>query len=232
MSLECGSRELGVVLRHLVAELPHGELLLPLVVGDELLPHHVTPLQRGDDQRVHVADGDAVADVLGHLGEDKGGEVDVVLRGLHGLGRALEDLDVVHHDRDAGVAGLVDERAQRGGASMVHDDPGDAGRDRRLHVGGLLGVVGLRVVVLHGEAGRIGLLLRAPGPLLEVVAGAAVLDQGDLHGPLVEGCGLFGRRGIGSGVGRGLLIGLAVLGAGEKHERGAEGEPTGGLVPH
>ena len=122
-----------------MAELADDELLVPLVVGDELLPHDVAPLERGDDERVHIADGDAVADVLGHLGEHEGGKIGVVLRGLDGLWGALGDLDVVHHDRDTGVGGLVDQRAHGAGSTVVHDDAGDAGLDRRLHVGGLSG---------------------------------------------------------------------------------------------
>ena len=79
--------------------------------------------------------------------------------GLDGLRGAIGDLDVVHHDRDAGVGGLVDQRTHRGRSTMIHDDAGDARRHRGFHVGGLFGIVGLRIVELHGEADRVGLLL-------------------------------------------------------------------------
>ena len=151
------------------------------MVGDELLPHDVAPLEWGDDERVHIADGHAVADVLGHLGKHEGGEIGVVLRGLDRLGSAVGDLDIVHDDRDAGIGSLVDQRAHGVGSTVVHDDAGDAGLYRSFHVGGLSGVIGLRVVELHLEADGVGLLPRAFGPLLEVVTRAAVLDQGDLH---------------------------------------------------
>ncbi len=162
MGLERLGGEPRVVGRHGVAELTDSELLVPFVVGDELLPHDVAPLERGDDERVHIADGDTVADVLGHLGEHEGGEIGVVLRGLDGLGGTLGDFDVVHHDGDPGVGGLVDQRAQGGGSTMVHDDAGDAGLYRGFHVGGLSGIVGPRVVELHAEADRVGLLLWRP----------------------------------------------------------------------
>ena len=111
MALERAGREPRVVGRHVVAELPHQKLLIPPVLGDELLPDDITPLQRRDDERVDIPDGNASADVLGHLREDEGGEICVVLRGLDGGGRTVGDLDVVHHDRDAGVRGLFDQRA-------------------------------------------------------------------------------------------------------------------------
>jgi hypothetical protein len=75
------------------------------------LSFDITPLQRRDDERVDIPDGNAVADVLGHLREDEGGEICVVLRGLDGCGGTVGDLDVVYHDRDAGVRGLVDQQA-------------------------------------------------------------------------------------------------------------------------
>ena len=202
------------------------------MVGDELLPHDVAPLERGDDERVHIADGDTVADILGHLGEHEGGEIGVVLRGLDGLGGTVGDFDVVHHDRDAGVGGLVDQRAQGGGSTMVHDDAGDAGLDRGFHVGGLSGIVGPRVVELHAEADRVGLLLGALGPQLEVVTGAAVLDQGDLHRPFVEGSRLLSRCGTCIGASRTLLIAVAVLGAGDEEENSAQPEAGNRVAPH
>ena len=54
MALERAGREPRVVGRHVVAELPHQKLLIPPVLGDELLPDDITPLQRRDDERVDI----------------------------------------------------------------------------------------------------------------------------------------------------------------------------------
>src|SRR5689334_23615775 len=54
----CSSDLLRVVVGDVVAELAHRELLVPPVVRDELLPHDVAPLERGNDHRVHVAHRD------------------------------------------------------------------------------------------------------------------------------------------------------------------------------
>ena len=197
IALERGVDEPGIVGRHGVGELADEELLIPLVFGDELLPDGVAPVEWGDATHVDVAHGDAVLQVLGHLGEHEGGEIGVVLFGLDGLGGALGDLDVVHYDRQAGAGGLVDQRAHRIGLAVVDDDARDTGSDRRLHVGGLLGVVGLGVVDLHRESDGIALLPGTSGPQLEVVTGATVLDEGNFHWALVEGSRLLPGQGSG-----------------------------------
>ena len=77
-----------------------------------------------------------------------------------------------------------------------------AGVDRRGQVGGLLGVVGLGVVHRQVDAEGLGLRLGAVAPLLEVVAGAALADEGHLDRALAEGGRLLagGGRGGGGGV--------------------------------
>jgi hypothetical protein len=50
-------------------------------------------------------------------------------------------------------------------------------------------ISGHNVVELHAETDVVGLLTGALGPLLEVVAGAAVLHEGDFYGAFVEGAG-------------------------------------------
>jgi hypothetical protein len=79
MRLERRRRELGIIVGHGVAELARREPLLPLVLGGEFLPDDVAPLERGDDEGVHVAHRYAIADVLRHVGEHECGEIDVVL---------------------------------------------------------------------------------------------------------------------------------------------------------
>ncbi len=96
------------------------------MVRHELLPDEVPPLERSDDERVHIADGNAITDVLRHLGEHQAGEIGIVLLGLDRLGSAVEHLDIVHHDRNAGIGSLVDQRAQGLGSAVVHDDAGDS----------------------------------------------------------------------------------------------------------
>ena len=79
---------------------------------------------------------------------------------------------------------------------MIDDDAFDAGLDGRLHVASLPARVGLCVVDLNLESGRVGLLPDTDGPLLEVVTGAAILDQSDLHRARVEGGRLLNRHGV------------------------------------
>ena len=161
--------------------------------------------------RHHVEDG------LGHARV-------VLLGGNHALGVGLH---VVDDDLDALLHGLVDLRLDRRREAVVDDDRLGAEVDRRGQVGGLLGVVCLGVVHREVDADGLGLRLRAVAPLLEVVAGAALPDQGDLDRARAEGGGLLagGGGGLGGGV-AGVLGGVRGLRADrqEQGRGGGEGE--------
>src|SRR4030095_1324809 len=47
-----------------------------------------------------------------------------------------------------------EQRTRGGRAPRAHNNAGDGRRYRGFHVGGLSGIVGLRIVELHGEADR------------------------------------------------------------------------------
>jgi hypothetical protein len=110
---------------------------------------------------------------------------------------------------------------------VIDDDAFDAGLDGRLHVGSLPARVGLCVVDLNLESGRVGLLPDADGPLLEVVTGAAVLDESDLHRACVEGGGFGIRNGACGGASHARPVAVVVLGAGEQAEQRAHPQNSG-----
>src|SRR5206468_2673426 len=116
---------------------------------------------------------------------------------------------------------LVYQWAHDRGAAMIDNDARDSGCYRGFHVGGLLRIIGLRVVELHLEADGVGLLPGPLGPLLEVVARAAVLDQRDLHRAMVEGRRLLQCRAACGAASRLLPIAVGTLGTAHESERGA-----------
>ena len=77
---------------------------------------------------------------------------------------------------------------------VAHDDARGARRDRLIELRCLLGVVALRVKHLQVNAEGLGLLAGAVEVLLEVVALARLLHDGNLGALLVEGCGGVGGR--------------------------------------
>jgi hypothetical protein len=93
-------------------------------------------------------------------------------------------------------------------------------------------ISGHNVVELHAETDVVGLLTGALGPLLEVVAGAAVLHEGDFYGAFVEGRRLLSRGGTFSRASRILGNLVAVPGAGKNEKGGAQPYGWKRLAPH
>ena len=122
----------------------------------------------------------------------------------------IAGVDVEGHDRNAGLDGLCDHRLDRLGEPVVDDDRVGLAVDRLLEVQRMPVVVAVGTQEVERDPELFGLGLGTGAPLLEVVAGRQLGDEGDVDAAVGElrrdlGCGgrarrrAVGRCGIGVG---------------------------------
>ena len=146
--------------------------------------HGVATVERGEAGDVDVDDVGLAAGVLFEDVEDLTGDLLVALAERHD--RVVAGVDIEGHERNPGVDGLGDHGLDRLGEPVVDDDGVGVVVDRLLQVQGVAVVVAVGTEEVERDAEGVGLGLGTGPPLLEVVTGRKLGDEGDVDAAVGE----------------------------------------------